>query len=92
MEFFSENRNIGLLCTKVRMFVPKSTALYAKEVRCFCFSGTEVFHTATLPSFSQKNADADKPEQKKVCTDRVNESVHTTKGIEKEKEGFRNSR
>ena len=74
------------------MFVPKSTALYAKEVRCFCFSGTEVFHTATLPSFSQKNADADKPEQKKVCTDRVNEAVHTTKGIEKEKEGFRNSR
>lgn len=58
----------------------------------FLFSGTEVFHTATLPSFSQKNADADKPEQKKVCTDRVNESVHTTKGIEKEKEDFRNSR
>ena len=34
---FRKMQNIGLLEAKVRRFCPKSTEVYLKEVRCFCF-------------------------------------------------------
>ena len=81
-DFFAQK--YGCLCLKVRHFMPKKS-----DVSVFRNGGFPYRHP-TL--FLAKECRCRQTETKKSMHGRINESVHTAKGIEKEKEGFRNSR
>ena len=56
-------QNIGLLWAKVRMFCLKSTDVFIKEVRCFCFPGKSQLQKTLPPSTGNPSAAALPPQR-----------------------------